>query len=125
LYHQKQIIIFKLKHYEFFKKQSNVNWKLRCPEIKDFDSKKLAKFSLATSETYKDKNGVKVENTEWHNIVAWGGLATIAQNYLQKGRQVAIEGKISYRSYEKDGQKLYYTEIQAHDIVLLGTANQN
>ncbi len=95
------------------------------PEIKDFDSKKLAKFSLATSETYKDKNGVKVENTEWHNIVAWGGLATIAQNYLQKGRQVAIEGKISYRSYEKDGQKLYYTEIQAHDIVLLGTANQN
>jgi len=90
------------------------------PEVREFDNNKLAKFSLATNEVYKDKSGNKVENTEWHNIVVWGGLATLAQNYLQKGKQVAIEGKISYKQYEKDGQKHFYTEIQAHEIVLLG-----
>ena len=93
------------------------------PEVRDFDNNKLAKFSLATNEVYKDKDGKKVENTEWHSIVAWGGLATIAQNYLQKGKQVAVEGKICYKQYDKDGQKHYYTEIQAHDIVLLGGTN--
>lgn len=93
------------------------------PEIRDFDNNKLAKFSLATNEVYKDKDGKKVENTEWHSIIAWGGLATIAQNYLQKGKQVAVEGKICYKEYEKDGQKHYYTEIKAHDIVLLGGTN--
>lgn len=93
------------------------------PEIRDFENNKLAKFSLATNDYYKDKNGNKVDSTEWHSVVAWGGLATLAENYLQKGKQIAVEGKICYKQYEKDGQKHYYTEIQAYDIVLLGGAN--
>jgi len=92
------------------------------PEVKEFDDNKVANFSIATNDFYKDKNGNKVENTEWHNIVAWGGLATLAQNYLIKGKQIIVEGKLRHRSYEgKDGNKVYVTEIQAHEIMLLGS----
>ncbi|MEN8138774.1 MAG: single-stranded DNA-binding protein [Bacteroidota bacterium] len=96
------------------------------PEIKNFDDNKVANFSIATNESYKDKNGKRVENTEWHNIVAWGGLATLAENYLQKGKQIAVEGKLRHRSYDgKDGNKHYVTDVLAHDIMLLGAAPQN
>jgi len=91
------------------------------PEIKEFDKgRKVAKFSLATTESYKNDSGERVTETSWHNIVAWNGLATIAEKYLNKGREVAVEGRITYRNYEdKDGQKKYFTEIILSQIHLL------
>jgi len=80
----------------------------------------VARFSLATSETYTNKVGERVTNTEWHNIVLWRGLAKIAESYIKKGSLVCIEGKITYRSYEKDGQKQYFTEIIADQMKMLG-----
>ena len=81
----------------------------------------VATFSLATSETYTSKSGEKVTTTEWHNIVAWRGLGEFAGKYIQKGRQLYIEGRIKSRSYEdKDGVKKYITEILADSIQLLG-----
>ncbi|MEO6883534.1 MAG: single-stranded DNA-binding protein [Bacteroidia bacterium] len=81
----------------------------------------VAKFSLATSESYKDKTGKKVDQTEWHNIVLWRGLAEIAEKYLKKGMQVYIEGKIRSRSWEdKEGVKKYTTEIVGESLNILG-----
>jgi single-strand DNA-binding protein len=79
-----------------------------------------AAFPLATSESYKDKSGQKVENTNWHNIVCWRGLAEIAEKYLKKGANVYIEGKITTRSWDdKDGNKRYTTEIVADNFIML------
>lgn len=92
------------------------------PEIQTFDTYKKATFSLATTEYSRDKEGNEVQHTEWHNIVMWRGLAEIAEQYLRKGSQVYIEGKIRTRSFEgKDGTKKYITEIQADNLVLLGS----
>ena len=86
----------------------------------------VANFSVATSESYKNKSGEKVTNTEWHNVVLWSPLAEIAENYLKKGSQVYIEGKISNRSYEdKDGVKKYISEVVGRDIRLLGRAPES
>ena len=94
------------------------------PEIRRLDDgRAVANFSIATSESYKNKAGERVTNTEWHNIVLWSPLAEIAENYLKKGNQVYIEGKISNRSYEdKDGVKKYISEVVGRDITLLGRA---
>ena len=94
------------------------------PEVRRLDDGRgVANFSLATSETYKNKAGEKVTNTEWHNIVLWSPLADIAESYLKKGSQVYIEGKISNRSYEdKDGVKKYISEVVGREITLLGRA---
>lgn len=78
-------------------------------------------FPLATSETYKDKSGNKIEHTEWHNIILWRGLAEVAEKYLKKGNPVYIEGKIKTRTWEdKDGNKRYSSEIIADNMTLLG-----
>lgn len=92
------------------------------PEIITLESgKKLAKFSIATNETYKNAKGEKITNTEWHNLVAWGKTAEIAESYLEKGREIAIEGKLTTRSYDdKDGNKKYITEIVINELLLLG-----
>ena len=92
------------------------------PEIKRLDNGRVvANFSLATGEVYKNKDGDKITNTEWHNIVLWSPLAEIAENYLKKGSQVYIEGKISNRSYEdKEGVKKYISEVVGREITLLG-----
>ncbi|MCU0450994.1 MAG: single-stranded DNA-binding protein [Bernardetiaceae bacterium] len=80
----------------------------------------VAKFSLATSESYRDKDGVLQTDTEWHNIVAWRGLADLAAKYLRKGSSIYLEGKLKTRSYEdKEGQKKYVTEIIAEQIIML------
>jgi single-strand DNA-binding protein len=80
----------------------------------------VANFSLATTEAYKDRTGRRVEQTEWHNIVVWRGLAEIAEKYLKKGMQVYIEGKIRTRSWDdKDGNKRYTTEIVADNMTML------
>ncbi len=81
---------------------------------------KVAKFSLATTENYKDSNGQNQSNTDWHNIVLWRGLAELAEKYLHKGSLVYVEGKLKTRSFEdKDGQKKYVTEIIAEQLLLL------
>jgi len=80
----------------------------------------VAKFTLATSETYKDKNGERQTNTEWHNIVVWRGLAKVVESYVKKGEQLYIEGKITNRQYEKDGITKYFTEIVASNLQMLG-----
>ena len=80
----------------------------------------VAQFSLATSETYKDKDGNKQTNTEWHNIVLWRGLAEIAEKYVKKGSKLYIEGKITYRSYDaQDGSKRYITEVVGNTMQML------
>ena len=90
------------------------------PEIINLDSgKKLAKFSLATNENYTTAKGEKVENTSWHNIVAWGKTADIIENYTSKGQEIVINGKLSSRSYEtKEGEKRYVTEVVCNQVVL-------
>jgi single-strand DNA-binding protein len=92
------------------------------PEIITLESgKKLAKFSIATNETYKNSQGEKVTDTQWHTVIAWNKTADIVEKYLEKGKEVALDGKITYRSYEdKDGEKRYVTEIIVNEILLLG-----
>jgi single-strand DNA-binding protein len=80
----------------------------------------VARFTLATTETYKDKNGEKVSNTEWHNIVAWRNTAKVVEQYIKKGAHLYIEGKMTNRSYEKDGVTKYFAEIVANTIQMLG-----
>jgi single-strand DNA-binding protein len=92
----------------------------RDPEIKSTQSGiRLAKFSLATTDRrFKDENGQP--RTEWHNLVAWRGLAEVVEKYVTKGKQLYIEGQIRTRNYEQDGQKKYFTEIHVEEMELLG-----
>lgn len=92
------------------------------PEVKTFDKgKKLATFTLATNETYTNQKGEKVQDTQWHNLIVWGKLVTTVSNYLKKGSEIAIEGKLVHRSYETSGgEKKYVTEINVNDLVMLG-----
>lgn len=92
------------------------------PEVKTLDGgKKMARFSVATSESYRNAKGEKITDTQWHNLVAWGKVAEIAEKYLQKGSEVAIEGKLINRSYnDKAGTKKYITEVQINELLLLG-----
>lgn len=92
------------------------------PEVRHLEGgNSVANFTLATNEYYKDKQGARVERTEWHNISAWRGLAELAEKYLRKGSQVYVEGKLRTRQYQdKDQQTRYITEIIAEEISLLG-----
>jgi len=91
------------------------------PEVKEFGDKKKAVFSIATSDSYKNQKGEKIEDTQWHNIVIWGKLAGVAEKYLKKGAEVAVEGKLVHRVYETDkGEKKFFTEINVNDLVMLG-----
>lgn len=90
-------------------------------EIINFENGMLAKVSLATSDYYTNAKGEKVEETQWHNLVANGKTAELFQKYVEKGREIGVEGKIVYRSYEgNDGQKRYITEIRVDELLLLG-----
>ncbi|MBC2843719.1 single-stranded DNA-binding protein [Winogradskyella flava] len=92
------------------------------PEIINLESgKTLAKFSIATNESYKNAQGEKVTDTQWHNIVAWGKTAQIVEKFVGKGKEVAIEGKLTTRSWEdKDGMKRYITEVVCSELLMLG-----
>lgn len=92
------------------------------PEIITLDSGKLlAKFTLATNDYYNNANGERVQNTEWHNILAWNKNAEIIEKYVSKGQEIAIEGKLTNRSYEdKEGVKRYITEIVVNELLMLG-----
>ncbi len=91
------------------------------PQIKSFDSgKTMASFSLATSESYKDQDGKKVTDTQWHQLVAWGNTANYIESYLEKGNRIAVDGKLVHRSYDdKDGTTKYITEVLVNEILLL------
>lgn len=92
------------------------------PEVRHLENgAAVANFSIATTESYKDKNtGERVDLTEWHNIVLWRGLAEVAENYLKKGAKIYIEGKLQTRSWEKDGVTRYTTEVRGNNMVMLG-----
>lgn len=91
------------------------------PEILNLESgKKLAKFSIATNESYKNSKGEKITDTQWHNIIAWGKTAELIENYVPKGKEVGIEGKLNSRSYEdKEGHKRYITEIVCNELLFM------
>jgi len=90
------------------------------PEIRTLENgRKVANFSLATSESYKDRNGERVERTEWHNIVFWGPVADVIERYVKKGSKLYVEGKLRTRSYEQDGVKKYITEIDGQSMTML------
>ncbi len=92
------------------------------PEIKMIaENKKVARLNFATHENYKNASGEKVEQTQWHTLVFWGKQADIAEKYVQKGKEISIEGKLSSHSYtSKDGQKKYVTEIVVNEMILIG-----
>lgn len=92
------------------------------PEIVTFaNGGRIAKFSLATDDSYKNKDGQRIERTYWHNVVVNGGLVKVVENYITKGKEIAIEGKLTNRVWEdKDGNKRYITEIQVNELLMLG-----
>ncbi|MFY0592560.1 single-stranded DNA-binding protein [Roseivirga sp.] len=96
------------------------------PETRTINSgKTLTTFSIATSESYRNSEGEKIEETQWHNIVAWGKVGEIAAEYLTKGQEIVLEGKLIHRSYEtKEGDKRYITEINMNEMLMLGSKNQ-
>ncbi|MDB5009829.1 MAG: ssb, partial [Mucilaginibacter sp.] len=94
-------------------------------EVKTFDtSKKLARVSIATNESYKNDKGEKITETQWHNLIMWGSQAKLAEDLLKKGDEVAIEGKLANRNYtDKDGIKRYVSEIVVNEFIKLGSKN--
>lgn len=97
------------------------------PEVFTFaNGQKKVRMVMATSETYKNNNGDRIEQTEWHSVVLYRGLAEVAEKYLQKGNAVYVEGKLRTRSWEDDkGEKHYVTEIEAQSLTMLGGGNGN
>ena len=91
------------------------------PEIKTLETgRKLANITIATNDVYYKENGDKVEKTEWHRVTAWGKTAEIIEEYVTKGKEVAVEGKLTHRSYDdKEGNKRYITEVVINEILLL------
>jgi single-strand DNA-binding protein len=95
------------------------------PDVKTFGNNQKASFSLATSESYKNAKGERVEDTQWHNVIIWGKLAEVAGKYLKKGSEIALEGRLVHRVYETDkGEKRYITEINVNDFAMLGSKNK-
>jgi len=92
----------------------------QTPELKTFSGdKKLVRFSIATNESYRNAAGDKIENTQWHNILAWGKLAESIERIATKGNKVAIKGKLQHSQYEKDGETRYRTEVVAQEFLVL------
>ena len=94
----------------------------QIPEVRTTETgKKLARFSIATHDTYRNAQGQKVSETQWHNVIAWGKLADIAEKYLTKGKEVAVVGKLVHRQYtDKNGIKRSATEIVLNEMLMLG-----
>jgi single-strand DNA-binding protein len=92
------------------------------PEVKKIsEKKKVANFSIATHDSHKNDKGEKVEDTQWHNLVLWDGLATVAESYLHKGSEITVEGKLTSRTYtDKEGVKRYVTEILVSELQMHG-----
>ena len=94
-----------------------------APELINTENgKKLAKFNIATNESYRNATGEKITETQWHHVIAWGKVASIAEKFLKKGSEVAIEGKLINRNYlDKEGTKKYVTEVQVSEILMFGS----
>ena len=92
------------------------------PQVRNLEGdKRIVRFSVATNESYRNQKGEKITETQWHNLIAWGKVAEIAEKYIAKGSEVAIEGKLVNRSYtDKEGVKKYVTEVQVAEVLLLG-----
>jgi len=91
------------------------------PEVKHLDSGAVvARLRIATGESYRDRDGNRQERTEWHNVVLWRRLAEVAEQYLKKGDQIYVEGRLQTRSYEKDGVTKYFTEVIGNNMTMLG-----
>ena len=91
------------------------------PELKDYENgRKMVRVSLATNEVYKNQEGEKIVTTQWHNLVGWGKTAEMMDQLFSKGKEVAVQGKLSYRSYDEDGVKRQITEVVVHEFVLVG-----
>jgi len=96
------------------------------PQTRNFDSGKTKGwFPMATNETYYDSNGDKQTNTQWHNIVAWGKTAEKVGQYLEKGSEVMLDGKLTSRSYEKNGENRYVTEVVINEFMVTSNGKQN
>lgn len=96
------------------------------PETITYDTGASAsRISVATSESYTKKDGTKVDNVEWHRVIAWNKLSEIFERYLKKGDKVYIEGSLITRTYEKDGVTMYYTEVVARNLIMLGSKTEN
>ena len=95
------------------------------PELKQAGSSHLCKLNVATSESWTDKQGQRQEKTEWHSVQVWGKVAELCSKYLAKGHQVYVEGKLETRSFEKDGQKRYVTEIKASSVQFIESKNKS
>lgn len=93
------------------------------PEVKNLDSgTKLAKFSLATNESYKNQQGERITETQWHNVIAWGKTAELVEKFVRKGKEIGLEGKLVNRNYETEkGEKRYTTEVVLNELVLLSS----
>ena len=96
------------------------------PQVREIgNGRKVARFTLATSESYRNSKGDKVTETQWHNIVAWGNQASFAERYMEKGQQVAVEGKLTHREYKDGkGEKRYITEVVVNEILILKYRDQ-
>jgi single-strand DNA-binding protein len=95
------------------------------PEVHNFENGvKKVSFSLATTETFKNKEGQKVQQTEWHNIVVWRGLAETAEKWLHKGDTIYLEGKLKTRDYEVNGVKKYITEVLVDNMTMVGSRRE-
>lgn len=107
--------------YAFKKKVQLIGNLGNAPEIKNLEnSKKVARFSVATNESYRTQTGEKVQETQWHNLVAFGKIAELCEQYLSKGSEVAIEGKLCHREYsDSNGVKRYLTEVQVNELMFL------
>lgn len=97
------------------------------PEVRTMSSGKvMAKFSLATTESFKNDKGEKITETQWHNVIAWGSPARVIEKYVTKGQEIALEGKLTTRNYEdKGGTKRYISEVIVSDVLLLGGGKEN
>ena len=96
------------------------------PEVKKLDNgRSMARFSLATTQTYNNTKGEKVKDTQWHNLVIWGKQAETAGKYLKKGSEIAVDGKVVYRSYEKNGETKYITEVVVNEFLMLARAKKD
>ncbi|RUA27758.1 MAG: single-stranded DNA-binding protein [Bacteroidetes bacterium] len=92
------------------------------PKVTKFENgKQVVSMRIATDESYKNKEGERVENTQWHNLVVWNGLSKVAEKYLKKGMEITVEGRLVHRSYEdKNGKTVFVTEVEVHDLLMMG-----
>ena len=124
------LLAWKINTFDMQKLRNNVRLIGRLgrdPQIRNLPGgKKVANISLATSENYKNGQGERIEETQWHNLVAWRGMAELFEKFLKKGSYVAVEGKLQQRSYEdKEGKTRYLTEVNVQELLMLDSKSSN